>query len=73
MEGGCAPKVRLLMLSESSMSGFRRAADAEDKSCMRRLFGDCGPFEVRIEDGLFITVCDGLDQAFKGIWWMPWH
>jgi len=18
-------------------------------------------------------VCDGLDQAFKGIWWMPWH
>jgi hypothetical protein len=22
---------------------------------------------------VFITVCDGLDQAFKGIWWMPWH
>jgi hypothetical protein len=22
---------------------------------------------------MFITVCDGLDQAFKGIWWMPWH
>ena len=23
--------------------------------------------------GPFVTVCDGLDQAFKGIWWMPWH
>jgi hypothetical protein len=28
---------------------------------------------VRIKESLFITVCDGLDQAFKGIWWMPWH
>ena len=23
---------------------------------------------------LLVTVCDEiLDQAFKGIWWMPWH
>jgi hypothetical protein len=29
---------------------------------------------VRGDGRLFITVCDEiLDQAFKGIWWMPWH
>ena len=27
----------------------------------------------RIKESPFVTVCDGLDQAFKGIWWMPWH
>ena len=20
-----------------------------------------------------LVVTDGLDQAFKSIWWMPWH
>ena len=34
MEGGRAPKVLLLALSERSMSGFRAIEDAEDKSCM---------------------------------------
>ena len=74
MEGRRAPKVLLLVSSESLGSGFRRAADAEDKSCMRR-FVRRGRARLgfAIEDGLFITVCDGLDQAFKGIWWMPWH
>ncbi len=72
-KGGGAPKVLLLASSESSRSDFRRAADAEDKSCMRWSFGERDTARCCIKDGLFVTVCDGLDQAFKGIWWMPWH
>jgi hypothetical protein len=73
MEGGRAPKVLLLVSSESSMSGFRAIEDAEDKSCMIDWSVICEPFRFASKMSPFITVCDGLDQAFKGIWWMPWH
>ena len=73
MEGRRAPKVLLLASSESSMSGFRAIEDAEDKSCMIDWSVICEPFRFASKMSPFITVCDGLDQAFKGIWWMPWH
>jgi hypothetical protein len=56
---------------------------AEDKSCrlvcstnrsIARLAVQERPIvRSAIQESPFITVCDGLDQAFKGIWWMPWH
>ena len=73
MEGGRAPKVLLLALARADV-GLLSDRGCRRQELQRWLFSDGGPdLGFAIEDGLFITVCDGLDQAFKGIWWMPWH
>ena len=53
--------------------GWMDLGSAEDKSC-RLVHSTKRPIVgSAIQESPFITVCDGLDQAFKGIWWMPWH
>ena len=74
MEGGCAPKAGLLVLAKSwcRMVGWTFES-AEDKSCGLVCSTNRSVARSIVQESPFITVCDGLDQAFKGIWWMPWH
>jgi hypothetical protein len=73
MEGGFAPKADLLVLAGADagwladlMLRKTRAADW----IMRRT----GRSQDRPFKRVRLSLCAmGCDQAFKGIWWMPWH
>jgi hypothetical protein len=63
--------------SEGSSADVERELDVGWLDDWDRRYKSCEPLQTtttgRGQESLFITVCDGLDQAFKGIWWMPWH
>ena len=76
MEGGRAPKVLLLASSDPHCGGVRGRASEGLPMQIQELHEavvQCLGTARSASESLVITVCDGLDQAFKGIWWMPWH
>ena len=63
--------------SEGSACGFEREFEVGWLDDRDRRYKSCELLQTTttVWSSPFITVCDGLelDQAFKGIWWMPWH
>ena len=71
MKASGAPKVLLVALARAK----RRMVERLDLQKTRAAgpIASTTSYSVAGQESPFITVCDGLDQAFKGIWWMPWH